>query len=809
MFNTPPPKVTSTDVTTTTSTTTITTATELTTQGERSYTSQFETQINPKIDMDQQRSDLEEDGTKTPENVDETGQKGRTTPLSIDLHSGRSTPSNFFPLDRNEGLKFHERVKQESPEAKLFFQTEMKRMAHKTKEFKDEIEKLKKELQKSYPDRVLAEKYMRSIQQHYERIRIHREDAISGFSRETKDADDYMEPKNQMYKEIEERFLAEYTIWELEVHDQGEASSVQNPNEYKRDIKTRASTPADWKVQNNNPQLEYRGGQNTNMLPPPSLPPTLMPPTTEDYRLLGGVRNPIIRPPPPPPPKTPMISRRPLVPQPPGGNLNRGGYICNFCQEDQRSLIGLEHHTLQVHGRYDNNPPQGAFYRPQPQYYQPQPQPQLYQPPPNQMGVEQMMLVMRQFFTESDERNREEQRRQQDARLVEQREMAKLNFTKEIEFFVKEPFDPNSIKGEGKKIPTFSRFKKDIAMLEQRMDQLQFPEIKKYEILLKLVKNDALDCIYKDNPTEQSFQESLIKLDQQFLSKSIGIRDLFHQLRNLPKMHDSQSSQVTKTVTRALNIMEQLMATPVQANDVWYLIFSEIMVPKMNKIAQDKWEKKVDRNIDETKPWGHSLVYDDLRTTLQETKTLMHHRELTAGYNKDPTKDGQQQVQSQKQKKKEEDEEAKRNSLFGQQTSSGETQENSNHGMPVNKNSPNKCPVPGCNASNEPMNKKDTAEAHKFVLNCPKLHGMNRKDCWDFYKESKCKCKKCFSTEHNWNSCPLVKIFPKFCKEKKKDGTNCGGEHHELLHWEPKGERSNRNQNTETYGSDSEEQSQE
>ena len=141
---------------------------------------------------------------------------------------------------------------------------------------------------------------------------------------------------------------------------------------------------------------------------------------------MRGVRNPIIRPPPPPPPKTPMIARRPLVPQPPGGNLNPGGYICNFCQEDQRSLIGLEHHTLQVHGRYDNNPPQGAFYRPQPQYYQPQPQQQGYQLPPNQMGVEQMMMVMRQCFTESDERNREEQRRQQDARLVEQREMAKF-----------------------------------------------------------------------------------------------------------------------------------------------------------------------------------------------------------------------------------------------------------------------------------------------------------------------------------------------------------------------------------------------
>ena len=133
-----------------------------------------------------------------------------------------------------------------------------------------------------------------------------------------------------------------------------------------------------------------------------------------------------------------------------------------------------------------------------------------------------------------------------------------------------------------------------------------------------------------------------------------------------------------------------------------------------------------------------------------------------------------------------------------------ETPEKPNHGMPINKKSRNKCPVPGCKASNQPTEKRDSKEAHRFVLNCPKLHGMNRKECWDFYKESKCKCKKCFSTEHEWDSCPLQKNFPKFCKDKKKDGTICGGEHHELLHYEPRKKRSTRNQNTETYGPDSE-----
>ena len=113
-----------------------------------------------------------------------------------------------------------------------------------------------------------------------------------------------------------------------------------------------------------------------------------------------------------------------------------------------------------------------------------------------------------------------------------------------------------------------------------------------------------------------------------------------------------------------------------------------------------------------------------------------------------------------------------------------ETPEKPNHGMPINKKSRNKCPVPGCKASNQPTEKRDSAEAHRFVLNCPRLQEMSGEERWNFYKMEKCQCKKCFSTEHNWDSCPLVKRFPKFCKEKKRDGTICGGKHHQYLHWE-------------------------
>ena len=39
-------------------------------------------------------------------------------------------------------------------------------------------------------------------------------------------------------------------------------------------------------------------------------------------------------------------------------------------------------------------------------------------------------------------------------------------------------------------------------------------------------------------------------------------------------------------------------------------------------------------------------------------------------------------------------------------------------------------PVPKCEASNRPLKNKDAPEAHRFLLNCPKLQRMNTKENW-------------------------------------------------------------------------------
>jgi hypothetical protein len=784
------------DVVTTTSASVTTAVTEMSVP-VTSFTAELTAIINPETNAEKQSLMT---GTKP---------KDSQTTFKDDLSSERSTPSR----KSTPGMDFAERIQEEPTEALEYFYSQMRKMAHKTIRFNNAMDRLSDELKRNCPDAKTAESYWWTVEETYEIVLAHREDAIKGFSLTTKDADPFMEEKKQMLKDTQDKYLQTYTTLSLQRRGQGAMQA---------ELEERTSTPSGlFDI----PPLSYMGENlRREALPPPNLVPALLPPSTgkEDYRLLQRMKNPVGRPP-PPPPKPQMMVHRPLLPQlgsvgqPGGGHSGTGIHLCQICREDQMTMENLEQHIDRVHGRQNIGPLQ-SLQQPQfqPQFYQqphPYPQPpnqsQWYQGPQNPNMDMANMLNMVKVMTDSfaaivsknDDRNREEQKHQHEARLRDQRATALVNFPKEIEFYC-QTFDPNLFKDEGKKLAEFKKFRKAMSSLETRMEALDIEEMSKYEILTKLVKHDAFDVIYMENPTDSTFKESLIKLEKHYLSKSLGIRDLYHQLQHLPTLHQTQSKLVNKTVTKALNLIEQLTATTVEANDVWFLVISEAMVPKMNPLSYQMWEKTVEKNIDETKPWGHKLTLEDLKVNLQRTKTIMHNRDINKNYNQEPPKDGQQKGQKQSNQTKKSEEEDKRkntqgNSLYGQLTNSSDGADKS--GMPVNKSNPNQCPVPNCVASNRSVKNtegrwKDSDEAHRFLLNCPNIKGMSITERREFYRKSGCTCTCCFSTTHKFEACPLQLTYPKLCREKKKDGTVCGGDHHQMLHWEKK--QNNRNQNT-------------
>ena len=750
-----------------------------------------------------------------------TKQKSRPTesPHPSEESSGMSTPKE----KPKEGLSceedFTEVIKLEDPEAQQYYLNQMRKMAQNTLRFKGAITKLLNVLKQSRPNEKEAEELWWYVEKHYNIIKDHREDAIKYFSRETQLLKDpYMEEKTQMLEEAQEKFLEVYTVLSFQRGEEGATHSErQTPDEIPKELEKRTSTPSMFEMGFGNPPLTYMGENRRLALEPPGLASALIPENRDEYRLLPRVINQTIKQPPPPPKPQGMIPQRPLVPHQ-GSEMQPMGkpsiHICQICHTDQLTMDRLERHINDYHNRRNVGPPQG--YQ-QPYIYPGPPnQGQWYAGPPNQgnwyagpqnqgIDMERMFRMMGDSFAEimarNDERNKEEQRRQHEDRLREQRAMALVHLDKYIENTCK-PFNPNLYKEEGKKIAAFKKFKNSMKELIVRMDTLDMTENMKYETLLRLVEGDALDAIYKDNPTESTFKESLRKLDDQYLLKSLGIRDLYHQLRNLPHLHETQSKQVTKTVTTALNLMEQLMAVEVTAEEVWFLLCSELLVPKMNKIAFEMWEKLLDKHIDETKPWGHTLDVEHLKSTLRKVKSLMHNREITASYNKAPIKDDKQQSQAKNPKeKKKEEEERRKNAVYGHLTNA----EGAGTGMPLNKDKPDQCPVPLCEASNKAVKNskgwyKDTDVAHRFLLRCPKIHAMSLAERRKFFNQNGCTCYNCFSTAHKFEECPLQRESPRLCKVKNETtGTICEGKHHHLLHWEKK--QNNRNQNTGTSGS--------
>ena len=746
-----------------------------------------------------------------------TGTKQRGQNSESELSSGKTTPRKTPTKNVTCQEQFSEKIKLE-PKALTYYHEQMHKMAHHTLRFKGYDTRLRTELKQSRPNAVEAEELWRKVERHYHIIKEHREDAIKYFSPETQRLDQYMEEKTQMLEEAQENFLAVYTVLSLHKGEEGATHSErQTPDENFKELEKRTSTPSMFEMGFGNPQLTYMGENRRMALEPPGLASALIPEDKEDYKLLPRVMNQTLRPPPPPPKLQGMIPHRPLVPH--QGSVQQltarpSIHMCQICQTDQLTMDRLERHINDYHSRQKVGPPQG-YHQP---YIYPGPpnQGQWYAGPPNQgnwyagpqnqgMDMERMFKMMGDSFAEimsrNDERNKEEQRRQHEDRLQEQRAMAMVHFDKTIQNTVK-PFNPNSFKEEGKKIAAYKMFQNSMKELNLRMENLDMTENMKYETLVRLVQGDALETIYRDNPTEATFQESLRKLDDQYLSKSLGIRDLYHQLRHLPNLHEHQSKQVTKTVTMSLNLMEQLMAVEVTAEEVWFLIFSELLVPKMNKIAFDIWEKLVDKNIDESKPWGHTLNNEHLRSTLRKVKTLMHNREITASYNKAPAKDDKQQSQSKSPKeKKKEEEERRKNVVYGHLTNADGADRD---GMPRNQSKPDQCPVPLCEASNKSVKNdkgryRDTEVAHRFLLHCPKIQAMSIAERRKFYKQNGCTCYNCFSTTHKFDECPLQIKFPRLCNVKRDDGTTCNGKHHQMLHLERT--QNNRNQNTGTSGS--------
>jgi hypothetical protein len=245
-----------------------------------------------------------------------------------------------------------------------------------------------------------------------------------------------------------------------------------------------------------------------------------------------------------------------------------------------------------------------------------------------------------------------------------------------------------------------------------------------------------------------------------------------HRLRTIKPMAESSATLVSEFSANVNSLMSEIMDNLGQSKEneqLFFLLFSEIITPKFNGEARRQWEKLTTNDEDEFDPLGHSLTLKDLRGVMERTKNKLRHREFSKVFN--PTQE-KTNAKKEAEKKAKEAEKLKRETQdvysFG------------THMAPTVQKDPEEgdpCPVPNCSK----VLKKGKGN-HLYITRCPEMKKQTPESLLKWFSTSKMKCKHCFSKKHKTAECPIKVLCPK--KVKGHDGIEkpCGGSHNFYLH---------------------------
>jgi hypothetical protein len=339
-------------------------------------------------------------------------------------------------------------------------------------------------------------------------------------------------------------------------------------------------------------------------------------------------------------------------------------------------------------------------------------------------------------------------------------------------------FSAEAVKDNKDMLQTFANWKVDFDECDRLMTSMSFSNMEKYRILKQRLSGSAQRLVTVKHPNDDSYDNALKKLTDQFVNTSLEIRDIYSRMKNMPKMDPNSATKVSAMVTEFTSLMDQLTERNPSKDDLFFLLFSELLVPKFNATAEKGykriWKAKSDEN---GAPMGHKITTQDLKKVLTDTRDELQFHEYNKVFNSNPDAKAIQD-----RKKKIEEEKKKKDIIFGSNQTSNEgqtSQENS-----AITNGKGTCPIPNCKASLDPA----VEGGHRWILKCPVMKKMKPNDLWAWFCSKKGKCVKCFSPAHEAQNCPLKRFLP--CKKillfGERAGETCNGDHCIYLHREIK-----------------------
>ena len=339
-------------------------------------------------------------------------------------------------------------------------------------------------------------------------------------------------------------------------------------------------------------------------------------------------------------------------------------------------------------------------------------------------------------------------------------------------------------------LSVFANWRSEYIEVQTTMVTLGYTPVEMYYVLRSLLGGKAKQMIMVKEPNADTYQKSIDLLNDAFYSKALHVRDIVYRLKMLPVMDPSSATKNQLWKTEAFNLMVQLSEMTQDSQDeLKFLLFSEILLPKLNSEANKLWEKKItdESNISEEAHLGHTLGMDDLKKVIAKSTQILQQRELNKFYNGKKLPSNSDSGKKDDDKKKSEKKHEKEDYLSHSTTLTNEKAKNNNQkkgrsgdGQPRNSSSPDVCPFPSCKIPTSGDN------AHAYMLQCDKLRNAPAKDVVKFFKDYKCKCHYCFSLKHKTEDCKVRTKKP--CEKTLKYGPNAGkpcGQHHNVyLHVE-------------------------
>ena len=384
-------------------------------------------------------------------------------------------------------------------------------------------------------------------------------------------------------------------------------------------------------------------------------------------------------------------------------------------------------------------------------------------------------------FLATQERSRRQQAENEERRMrrTEEHYLRMAQMTSKANFDAEKYcsiFSAEAVKNNNDMLQTFANWKVDFDECDRIMTRLEFNNMEKYRILKQRLSGRAQKLVTVKHPTDDTYDNALKKLNDQFVNTSLEIRDIYSRLKNMPKMDPSSATKVSTMVTEFTSLMDQLTERNPSKDDLFFLLFSELLVPKFNATAEREYKKIWKAKNDENgAPMGHKITIQDLKKVLTDTRDELRFHEYNKAFNSSP-----EAKAIQEKKKKMEEEKKKKDVIFGSNQTSTDGQTN----QESISNGKGTCPIPNCKASLDP-----TVEGgHRWILKCPVMKKMKPNDLWAWFCSKKGKCVKCFSPSHEAQHCPLKRFLP--CKKLllfgERAGEPCNGDHCIYLHRETK-----------------------